>query len=198
MPMNSVKKISVTLAALSAVAVMSVSAATVAEVEAMGQKVASAKAVEAPAVVTKLINDASKEDKQSVAVAALGAGLRAHPAALVSLLTSAIKSAPGATEALVDVALDTVPDSALTTIRVVSEVNPVKSDVALAAAVKRTPAKKSAFEREVAAVRARRIVATPTVAGAALGGGTVTQNPRPNAAPPTQVTSYGGFDPSRP
>jgi phosphoribosylcarboxyaminoimidazole (NCAIR) mutase len=99
---------------------------------------------------------------------------------------------------LVNTALDIVPDAGLTVVRVVSEVNPAKSDVALAAATKRTPAKKVALEREMAASRARRMVATPAPAAAALGGGTVNQTPRPTVTPPVQVSSYGAADPGRP
>jgi hypothetical protein len=196
--MNSVKKFSVTLAALSAFAVVSVNAATAVEIEAVGQKVAAAKAVEAPAIASKLIGKAAKEDKETIAVAALSAGLRSHPASLTTLLSSVLKAAPESTEALVNTALDIVPDSALTIVRVVSEVNPAKSDVAFAAATKRAPSKKVALEREMAAVRARRIVATTAPAGAALGGGTVNQTPRPTQTPPVQVSSYGAADPGRP
>lgn len=205
LPMNSVKKFSVTLAALSAFAVVSIQAATPAELEAVGQKVSSAKAVEAPAVVTREIAKASKEDKTAFATAALSAGLRKHPGSIASLLTSAIKASPESTEALVDTALNIQPDSSMVVLRAVAEVHPAKSDAALAAVVKRTPAKKASYERELTAVRtaaARRVVApvaaAPVPAGAALKTPVVIVTPKPSTPPPVQVSTYGGADPSRP
>lgn len=207
LPMNSVKKFSVTLAALSAFAVVSIQAATPAELEAVGQKVASAKAVEAPAVVTREIAKASKEDKTAFATAALSAGLRKHPGSIASLLTSAIKASPESTEALVDTALNIQPDSSMVVLRAVAEAHPAKSDLALAAVVKRTPAKRAAFERELTTVRtaaaARRVAvapgaAAPVPAGAALKAPVVIVTPKPSTPPPVQVSTYGGADPSRP
>ena len=196
--MKSFKKISVTLVALSAFTVVSVHASSAAELELVGQKVAASKAVEAPAVAVKFVSKASKEDKEQVAVAALSAGLRAHPAALPSLLTAVIKAAPTATDALVNTALDLAPGSAVTIVRVASEANPAKTEAVLAAAVKRAPAMKASMEREMAAVRSRRIVASTALAAAGIGGGTVTQTPDPVVIPPNQISSYGAADPGRP
>jgi len=196
--MKSVKKLSVTLAVVSALSGLTVHAATTAEVESVTKKVAATKAVEAPAVVGKLVAKASKEDKEQIAVAALASGLRTHPAAITSLLTAALKGAPESAEALVDTTLDVLPDSGMTVVRVVSEVLPAKSDLAVAAVAKRAPAQKAAAERELAASRARRLVTTPTPASAALSGGTVNQTPRPVATPPAQIGSYAGGDPGRP
>lgn len=199
--MKSVKKLSVTLAVVSALSAVTLHAATPAQVEAVSKKVAAAKAVEAPALVGKLVTKASKEDKQQVAVAALASGLRTHPAAVTSLLTAALKSAPESAEALINTTLDVLPESGMTVVRVVAEVLPAKSDLAVATIAKRAPAQKAAAEREMAASRARRLVAAPTPVSAALGGGTVTQTPRPVAIPPTQIDAgsvYGGGDPGRP
>ncbi len=199
--MKSVKKLSVTLAVVSALSAVTLQAATAAQVEAVSKKVAATKAVEAPALVGKLVTKASKEDKQQIAVAALASGLRTHPAAITSLLTAALKGAPESVEALVNTTLDVMPDSGMTVVRVVAEVLPTKSDLVVAAVAKRAPAQKAAAERELAASRARRLVATPTPASAAISGGTVDQQPRPVATPPTQIDSgsvYGGGDPGRP
>jgi len=197
--MKSLEKISVTLVAISALAVVSARASSAAELEAVGQKVAASKTVEAPAVAVKLVKKAAKEDKEQVALAALTAGLRAHPASLPTLLTAVIKAAPDSTDALVTAALELVPESAATIVRVASESNPAKAEAALAAAVKRVPAMKVTMEREMAATRSRRIVASAAPAPAALTvDGPVIQTPRPPAPPPKPVTAYGGFDPGRP
>lgn len=161
-------KLFVTVLGLLVSMMITVGAVSPADLELIGQKVAATKVVEAPAVAAKFVRKAAKEDKEQVAVAALSAGLRAHPAALPSLLTAVIKAAPSATDALVSTALKLAPDSAATITRVAAEAKPSAP---------------------------RRVLASS--GAAALSGGTVTQLPR-TGGPPIQIQSYAGADPLRP
>lgn len=196
--MNPLKNLAVSLAAFAIVGAASHVTAAPATSEA-AQKVSAAKAVEAPGVAVQLVKDADKDAKGEIAAAVVKAGLKKHPATLSSLLSSVLKAAPESTEAVVNAALDVLPDAAITIVRVASEAVPAKSDVILAAASKKVPAKRTAIERDMASVRARRVVAStgPTPAGAALSGGTITQTGG-GGTPPVQVNAYAGADPGRP
>ncbi len=196
--MNPLKKYAVVLAALTFVASASHVVAASAETETAGRQVAAAKAVEAPAVAVKLVNDASKEAKNDIASAVVASGLRKHPAAIASILSSVLKAAPETTEAVINSALDVLPDSSITIVRVGSQAVPSKADLILAIASKRVPGKRIAMEREVATLRGHRVVAATAPAGAALGGGIVTQDPNPGGPPPLQLNAYAGADPGRP
>jgi len=197
--MNPLKKLAVSLAAVTFVSASSHLAAATPSVEA-AKMVASAKAVEAPGVAVKLVKSADKDAKSDIAVAVVKAGLRKHPAAISSILSGVLKASPESAESVVDAALDTMPDASITIVKVASEAVPAKSDAFLAMASKKVPAKRGLMEREMASVRSRRLVTTPAApapVGAALSGGTITQTGTAGA-PPTTVNSYAGADPGRP
>ena len=103
-------------AALVAAALSAAAALSSGQVTEINRQVSSAKTPEAPAVVTKLVTSAAKENKQATAVAAFIAAFKSHPATLTTALTAAIQACPAATEKLVETAMNLAPDSSSTKI----------------------------------------------------------------------------------
>lgn len=141
-----------------------------------------------------MVSEASKEDKEQVAVAVVTAAIRSHPSSIGSVITAVLRKAPQTMSAVVAAALEAAPDSSLTIIAAAAEGAPDQADKAVAVASKKMPSRTASFEREVAVVRGRRVVAAPL----AFGDTGITQQPLP---PETKISpgAYGapGGDPSR-
>ncbi len=192
------KNFAITAAVLAVSTVSTSAALSSAQLATISRQVKSSKVAEAPALVTKLVTSAAKEDKSETAVAAFVATFKAHPATLSTALTAAIKAAPEATDKLVEVAIGLAPESGATVVRTAVEANPDQAQAIRTAAAKADSKKTAIYDREIAASSAsRRVAGTAGPVGAAFGGGTVTVTPLPDAPPPTQVYAQPGGDSRR-
>lgn len=191
----SLKQFAVALFAVSTVTVAPVFALSTAEVESLGKSVAITKVVELPAVTAKMVKDASKEDKEQVAVAVVISAIRNHPSSIANVITSVVKAAPQTTAAVVKAALEVAPDSSLTIVAAAAEGAPDEADKAVAVASRKMPSRTASFEREVAVVRGRRLISS----AAQFGDSGSSQTPRPpGSQAPAIVQAYAGGDPGRP
>lgn len=194
------KNFAITASVLAVSAVSTSAALSSAQVADINRQVKSAKTAEAPAVVSKLVSAAAKDDKADTAVAAFVATFKAHPATLTTGLTSAIQASPEATTKLVETAIHLAPNSSATIVRTAANANPEQAQAISAVASKLDPKKATVFEREVAASTASRRTAgaaTAAPVGGAFTGGTVVVTPIDNSVPPTQVYAQPGGDPRR-
>ena len=180
--------------AASAVCMAPALALDAAGVESLNRTVAATKVVETPSVAARLVADASKEDKEQVAVAVVTAAIRSHPSSIGSVITAVIRKAPQTVSAVVTAALEAAPDSSLTIIAAAAEGAPDQADKAVAVASKKMPSRTASFEREVAVVRGRRLVSSSV----SFGDTGITQTPLPDTIK-IQDGAYGapGGDPAR-
>ena len=180
--------------AASAVIMAPAVAMDAAGIDSLNRTVAATKVVETPSVAARLVADASKEDKEQVAVAVVTAAIRSHPSSIGSVITAVLRKAPETMTAVVTAALDAAPDSSLTIIAAAAEGAPDQADKAVAVASKKMPSRTASFEREVAVVRGRRLVSSTV----SFGDTGITQTPLPGD---TKIVNGGygapGGDPAR-
>lgn len=193
MKTNSLKSVLAAVVAGSVLAAAPAFALSSVETEAVTKAILAAKVVDVSGKAAKLVIAAAKESKTEVAVAAVTAAIKSHPSTIGSVITAVLKVTPESTEAVVTAALEAAPQSALTILAAVAEAAPSQADKAVAIASAKVPSRASAFEREVAIVKARRTVA----AAAAFDGGTESQTPRTSGTPQKSY-SKAGVDPNRP
>lgn len=160
----------------------------------LNQAISATKVVETPSVAARMVSEASKEDKEQVAVAVVTAAIRSHPSSIGSVITAVLRKAPETMSAVVAAALEAAPDSSLTIIAAAAEGAPDQADKAVAVASKKMPSRTASFEREVAVVRGRRVVSAPL----AFGDTGVNQTPLPGDVK-ISTGAYGapGGDPAR-
>ncbi len=130
------------------------------EVDAVNKSLKSARVVELPALASKLVLGAAKEDKEKVAVAAVTSTIRNHPGAMSTVITAVVSVAPETVEAVVEAALNLAPDSSLSIVASAASGAPQRASKAAAIAAKKMPSRAASFEREVAIVRGRRLLST--------------------------------------
>ncbi|MEI6356293.1 MAG: hypothetical protein WCP53_04240 [Verrucomicrobiota bacterium] len=171
MKSNSLKELVVAFTAASVMTVVPAFALSSVEVEAVNKSLNAARVVELPALASKLVLSAAKEDKEKVAVAAVTSTIRNHPGAMSTVITAVVSVAPETIEAVVEAALNLAPDSALSIVASAASGAPKRANKAAAIAAKRMPSRAASFEREVAIVRGRRLFST----AAAFGDVGVTQ-----------------------
>ncbi|HTH48439.1 MAG TPA: hypothetical protein VMB21_13080 [Candidatus Limnocylindria bacterium] len=194
MKTTTLKLLAASMFAASAVTMAPALALDAAGIESLNTMVSAAKVVETPLVAARLVSEASKEDKEQVAVAVVTAAIRSHPSSIGSVITAVLRKAPETMSAVVAAALDAAPDSSLTIIAAAAEGAPDQADKAVAVASKKMPSRTASFEREVAVVRGRRTVATAV----GFGDTGVTQTKLPGTAKIVDG-AYGspGGDPGR-
>ncbi len=192
MKTNSLKSVVVAIVAGSVLAAAPAFALTSVETDTITKAISGAKVVDVSGKAAKLVSSAAKSAKTEVAVAAVGAAIKAHPSTIGSVIVSVLKVSPESTEAVVAAAIEAAPQSVLTIVAAAAEGAPAYADKAVAIASAKMPTRASAFEREVAVVKGRRTVE----AVAALEGGTESETSR-NAPAPTQAYGQTGSDPAR-
>jgi hypothetical protein len=165
MKSNSLKQLVVALAAASVMTVVPAFALSSVEVEAVNKSLKSARVVELPALASKLVLGAAKEDQEKVAVAVVTSTIRNHPGAMSTVITAVVGVAPSTVEAVVEAALNLAPDSALSIVASAASGAPQRASKAAAIAAKKMPSRAAAFEREVAIVRGRRLFSTAAAFG---------------------------------
>ncbi len=171
MKSNSLKQFVVAFAAASVMAVVPTFALSSVEVDAVNKSLKAARVVELPALASKLVLSAAKEDKEKVAVAVVTSAIRNHPGAMSTVITAVVSVAPETIEAVVEAALNLAPDSALSIVASAASGAPQRASKAAAIAAKKMPSRTASFEREVAIVRGRRLFST----AAAFGDTGITQ-----------------------
>ncbi len=171
MKSNSLKQLVVALAAASVMTVVPAFALSSVEVEAVNKSLKAARVVELPALASKLVLGAAKEDQEKVAVAVVTSAIRNHPGSMSTVITAIVSVAPATVEAVVEAALNLAPDSALSIVASAASGAPQRASKAAAIAAKKMPSRTASFEREVAVVRGRRLFST----AAAFGDTGVTQ-----------------------
>jgi len=191
MKTNSLKSVVVAVVAGSVLAVAPAFALSSVEAEAITKAISTAKVVDVSGKAAKLVAAATKENKTDVAVAAVTSAIKSHPSTIGSVIVSVLKVSPESTEAVVTAALDAAPQSALTILAAAAEGAPAFADKAVAIASAKMPTRATAFEREVAIVKGRRVVEA-----AAFEGGTENQTARTSGTP-TQAYGQTGSAPER-
>ncbi|HTI69494.1 MAG TPA: hypothetical protein VMF06_05990 [Candidatus Limnocylindria bacterium] len=186
--MNLLSKKLVVLATATCLVSSSVFALTKADVDAISQKMASVKVVEAPATAAKLITQAEKWNKEATAVEVVKSVAANQPTALKKVIVVVLTRVPEATESVIAAALEVAPKSASTIVEAAAEANPGKLVTIAGIARSRVPSESLAINRAVALAQ---LHSTPVTVGAAsvavgarptpvgglatFGGGSVTQ-----------------------
>ena len=165
MKSNSLKQLVVALAAASVMTVVPAFALSSVEVDAVNKSLKAARVVELPALASKLVLGAAKEDKEKVAVTVVTSTIRNHPGAMSTVITAVVSVAPETIEAVVEAALTLAPDSALSIVASAASGAPQRASKAAAIAAKKMPSRTASFEREVAVVRGRRLFSTAAAFG---------------------------------
>lgn len=160
MKSNPLKQLVAAFAAASVMTVVPAFALSSVEVEAVNKSLKAARVVELPALASKLVSGAAKEDQEKVAVAVVTSVIRDHPGAMSTVITAVVSVAPATVEAVVEAALNLAPDSALSIVASAASGAPQRASKAAAIAAKKMPARTASFEREVAVVRGRRLLST--------------------------------------
>lgn len=172
MKSNSLKQLVVALAAASVMTVVPAFALSSVEVDAaVNKSLKAARVVEIPALASKLVLGAAKEDQEKVAVSIVSSTIRNHPGAMSTVITAVVSAAPATVEAVVEAALNLAPDSSLSIVASAASGAPQRASKAAAIAAKKMPSRAASFEREVAIIRGRRLFST----AAAFGDTGVTQ-----------------------
>lgn len=219
MKSNSLKQLVVALAAASVMTVVPAFALSSVEAEAVNKSLKAARVFELPAVASKLVLGAAKEDQEKVAVAAVTSAIRNHPGAMSTAITAVVSVAPATVEAVVEAALNLAPDSALSIVASAASGAPQRASKAAAVAAKKMPSRAASFEREVAVVRGRRLFSTASAFGdtgitqtatnsmtitetniVVVGGQTniVIEKKEVIIDQKEEAVEYGGGDPTRP
>lgn len=211
MKSDSLKQLVVALAAASVMTVVPAFALSSVEVESVNKSLKAARVVELPALASKLVLGAAKDDQEKVAVAVVTSAIRNHPGSMSTVITAVVGVAPATVEAVVEAALNLAPDSALSIVASAASGAPQRASKAAAIAAKKMPSRTASFEREVAIVRGRRLfssaaqfgdsgitqIATNTMMMRETNGGVVTTN-IVIIAVKDEAVEYAGGDPSRP
>ncbi len=160
MKSNSLKQFAVALAAASVMTVAPAFALSSVEVESANKSMKAARVVELPALASKLVLGAAKDDQEKIAVAVVTSAIRNHPGSMSTVITAVVSVAPATVEAVVEAALNLAPDSALSIVASAASGAPQRAAKAAAIAAKKMPSRAASFEREVAIVRGRRLFST--------------------------------------
>ena len=165
MKSNSLKQLVVALVAASVMTVAPAFALSSVEAESINKSLKAARVVELPALASKLVLGAAKEDQEKVAVAVVTSAIRNHPGAMSTVIIAVVSVAPATVEAVVEAALNLAPDSALSIVAAAASGAPQRGSKAAAIAAKKMPSRAASFDREVAVVRGRRLLSTASAFG---------------------------------
>jgi hypothetical protein len=192
MKTNSLKSVVVAVVASSVLVASPVFALSTVETDTISKAIHASKVVDVSGKAAKLVSAAAKESKSDVAVAVVSAAIKSHPSTIGSVIVSVLKVSPESTEAVVVAALEAAPQSALTILAAAAEGAPAYADKAVAVASAKLPTRASAFEREVAVVKGRRVVES-----VAFEGTPTTEQTARTSPAPTQAYGQTGSAPER-